>query len=535
MSDEFSLEDGLIVLRRRIAYFLAPMAIIVPIGLVIIMLLPPLYVAQGKILVEDQQIPTALVQSTLNTYIEERLQTIRQRVTTRARLLEVADKFDLFPRELGLSESEKAARMKSAFDINLINSANTSGRRNQGGNTIAFTVSYMDQSPDRAFQVANEFMTLILSEDVRTRTEGAANATEFFTAESRRLSEAIDKVEGDIAAFKAANADALPQDLALHQQSLINAQQNLAQTQGLVTQTEDEITSLQTQIATYLAGSGGASGPASEILRLKTQLAALRADKTEAHPDIIAMKQQIASLERQLAPSSAIQALRRQLSAADEALKAARSAPEQDEALIKQRRQEATDAREKLSAQIAREASAGTADLMLTQLQGRMDMAGSKLVALTDQEDALSATIKTMQDRISRTPVVERGLSSLTRDNQNLLNEYQTLKNKQATAQLSENLEDNQKAQKLSILESAQRPDKPTKPDRFQLIALLLAAAGAVGAATALGAELLFQTLRGRTHLSSIIKEPPLAVIPYFAAENEKRFKLPRFGQTKHA
>ncbi|MEK7265899.1 MAG: hypothetical protein AAB227_07345 [Pseudomonadota bacterium] len=534
-TEEYSLEDILIVLRRRIAYMLAPILAIIPIGLAVIMLLPPLYVAQGKILVESQQISQSLVQSTANNFIDERLQTIRQRVTTRNRLLEVAEKFNLFPREMGLSESEKVRRMKAAFNVNVISATGSKAKKNQPANAIAVTVSYTDRSPDKAFQVTNELMTLILNEDVRTRSEGAATATEFFTQESTRLAAAIDKVENEIADFKSKNSDALPQDLAMHQAALIRAEQDLQSTNGSIQQLEEQLSALQTQIATYLAGAGGTSGPAQEILRLKTQLAALRADKTDAHPDVIAIRQQIGSLERQLAPSGAVQALRRELAAADARLKAARAATPVDDALIKTRRDEANTAREKLSDQIAREAASGSADLMLTQLQSQMDMAGSRLAMLGDQSDALKLTIASLKDSIAKTPIAERALSSLTRDSQNLNNEYQALKNKQATAQLSENLEDNQKAEKLSILESAQRPDKPSSPNRGQLAFLLIAAAIAAGGIVAFTAELLFQTLRGRGHLQSVLHETPIAVIPYFKAEHDARFKLPRFSRPKAA
>ena len=155
MNDEFSLEDILILLRRRIAYFVVPILAIVPLGLVVIMLLPPIYRAEGKILVESQQIPEEWVRTTVNAYAEERIQMIRQRVMTRNRLLEVADKYNLFPRETGLTDSERVSRMRSAMDINII-SANSSGRRRTASdNTIAFTVGFSDRSPDKAFQVTN--------------------------------------------------------------------------------------------------------------------------------------------------------------------------------------------------------------------------------------------------------------------------------------------------------------------------------------------------------------------------------------------
>ncbi|HBK93255.1 MAG TPA: hypothetical protein DDZ68_16455 [Parvularcula sp.] len=537
MNDEFSLEDVLIILKRRLVYFLVPVLVLVPAGVIAIMLLPPIYEARGKILIESQQIPEEWVQTTVNAYAEERIQTIGQRVLTRNRLLEVAEKYGLFPRELGLSESERVEKMREAFDVQIISSAPgpSQKKKKKGANdtTIAFTVGYADRSPDKAFQVANEFMTLFLSEDVRTRTEGASTATEFFTQETRRLADLIDEMDERIAKYKSENADALPENLDLHRDTLIRSQEELTRAEAAANLAEEELTSIQTQIATYLAGAGGADGPAQEILRLKTQLAALRADKTDQHPDVRAVRDQIRALERQLAPSAAVQKLRNDLAAADLALREARKAEPVDEAVIAGKRDAAAEAREALSAQIAKEAAAGTADIVMTQLQGRMDTTSSRLAANEDQISALKQTIADMQDRIARTPIVERGLSALTRDYENRTAEYQALRDKQSAAVLSANLEGEQKAEKFTILEAAQRPDKPTSPKRGQLIIMLIAGALAAGAACAAIAEIALASLRGRRHLEAIAKEPPIAIIPYIDGGKTRRLALPRFGRLK--
>ena len=537
MNEEFSLEDALIILKRRILYFIAPVLVLVPAGAVAIMMLPPIYRAQGKILIESQQIPVEWVQTTINAYAEERIQTISQRVMTRNRLLEVANKYDLFPKELGLTESAKVERMRQAFNVGIISASGQNARRKKtaNDNTIAFTISYSDPSPDKAFQVANEFMTLFLSEDVRTRTEGASTATEFFEQETRRLSDLIDQTDERIAKYKSENADALPENLDLHRDTLIRAQEELSRTEAAVKLAEEELTAIQNQIATYLAGAGGAPGPAQELQRLKGQLAALRADKTDSHPDVRAVRDQIRELERQIAPSAAVQKLRDNLAAADTALREARRADPVDEATLAERREAAARAREALSAQIAKEAAAGSADLVMTQLQGRMDTTASRLAAYEDQILSLKKTIADMQDRIARTPIVERGLSVLTRDYANLTNEYQALRDKQAAAVLSANLEGEQKSEKFTILEPAQRPDKPTSPNRGQLMILLLAASLGAGLACAVAAELVFSSLRGRRHLESIAKEPPIAIIPHFEARQERRRGLPRFLRPKAA
>ncbi|MEZ5919724.1 MAG: hypothetical protein R3C60_00065 [Parvularculaceae bacterium] len=533
MNEEFSLEDVLIILRRRMLYFLAPIITIVPIGLVIIMLLPPRYTAFGKILIDSQQIPQAWVQSTVNSYAEERIQKIKQQVLTRSLLLEIAEKYQLFPKESGLTQSERVQRMRSALDVNIIRS-NSRQKRN-ADNTIAFTVAFTDRSPSKAYQVANEFMTLFLSEDVRTRTESASTATEFFTQESTRLASLIDQTEARIADYKAKNSDALPADLNLHQQSLLRAQQDLANTQSQISITEEDLSSVQTQIATYLSGSAGQSGPAQQLAQLRTQLATLRTEKTDSHPDVIAAKEQIRALQSQLQPSPAIRKLRADLADADQALRAARAKDAPDEAEITLLRKQSAEIREQLSAQFAREASSGSSDLVLAQMQSRMDMDSNRLEQLEDQETDLKKRIADLQDAIARTPTVERGLAALTRDYQNIVNQYDALKSKQSAAVLSENLEGDQKAEKFSILESAQRPDKPTKPNRPQLAFLLIVASIAIGAAFAFLIELLFSSLRGRHHVTALAGEPPIAVIPYFAAENARRGALAFMRKPKTA
>ena len=214
MGDEFSIEDAIIILKRRFFYFLIPVLIIAPLGILTVMLLPAKYTAQGTILVESQQIPTELIRSTINAYAQERIQTIRQRVMTRNRLLEVAEKYSLFPRSLGLSETERVKLMRERLDVSLITSDFNRNAARDG--TIAFTVAYTDRDDNKAFQVANEFMTLFLSEDVRSRTTGASNTTEFFEREATRLRDSVATIEERISEYKTSNANSLPEHLNMH-------------------------------------------------------------------------------------------------------------------------------------------------------------------------------------------------------------------------------------------------------------------------------------------------------------------------------
>jgi len=522
MGDEFTVEDALIILRRRFLYFLIPVLIIAPLGVVTVMLLPPKYTAQGTILVESQQIPTDLVRSTVNSYAQERIQIIRQRVMTRNRMLEVANKFALFPAGRRLSETERVKRMRERLDISLITTDAT--RASSRDNTIAFTVAYKDTSPDKAQLVANDFLTSFQSEDVRARTTGASNTTEFFEREAANRRKIVAELETNIAEYKTKHANALPEHLNLHLDLLERATRDLNDTQTRIVTMEEEQRFLENQL---LSGGGGDDGPAQELNRLKTDLSRLRSVYHDRHPNIQALKGEISALESQLRPSAEIIKMRTDLADAEDALALLQSGADADPVAIAAAEKTAATAREALSDKITQEARRGSNDPQGVQLEGRIAVINNRVRMLTSQSAATRTEIANLQERIALTPEVERGLAALTRDRENNFSEYQDILSKQQDAQLSENLEQNQQAEKFSILEPALRPEKPSSPDRPRLIALALLAALAVGSGVAFAAEFMFATIRGRNHLAHIIDGHPIAVIPYIPSETDRRFFPP--------
>ncbi len=524
MGEEFSIEDALIILRRRFLSFLLPVLVLAPLGVIAVMLLPAKYTAQGTILVESQQIPTDLVRSTVNAYAQERISTIRQRVMTRNRLLEVADEYDLFPRSLGLSESERAALMRERLRVNVITASGRSNRSRDG--TIAFTVSYTDREARNAFLVANKFMTLFLDEDVRSRTAGASNTTEFFEKEAGRLRNAVAEMEARVAEYKQQNSEALPEHLNMHLTMLDRARNALNSAESSISQLEEERRFLETQL---ISGASGDSSMSAEMARLEAELARLRATYRDNYPAVVAKREEIASIKARMAPSTEIQRLRESLVAAEDELTKAERAETPDPEAIAAAEADVEAARNALSERITEETRKGASDLSGVQIEGRIAVIDNRIKMLNKQTVESMEQIADLEQRISRTPEVERGIASLSRDYDNLFQEYQDVLAKQQDAQLAENLEENQQAEKFSILEPALQPDKPSSPDRAKLTVLAIFAALGAGGAAALGMELLQAKLRGRTHLTGIIETQPIAVIPYIHSEADKEKPWRRF------
>jgi uncharacterized protein involved in exopolysaccharide biosynthesis len=526
MGDELTLEDALIVLRRRALFFLIPAVAVAALGIIVVMLLPAKYTAQGTILVESAQIPSELVRSTVSTYAQERIQVIKQLVMTRERLLAVADKYDIFPKDRRLTPSERVAAMRKRLTVSLITAdgARLSGQRD---GTIAFTVAYADGAPEKAHQVASEFISLFASENVSARTAGASNTSEFFRQETARLAKSVNEIEKRIADFKAENAQALPEYLQMHMSMLERESRELSAAQSAVVSLDEEMRFIETQLATVYSGAAGEGGPSQEIAKLKSELAQLRSVYRDAHPSVQGVRAQIAALEAQLAPSREIKELQGALKTAELELKTARETGAEDDPGVAAMKAALADAQEKLSTAVAREAASGRGDLLSSQLQGRLSVAQSRRDNLETQIEASRRKIEDLQARIDKTPEVERGLQTLTRDYDNIFKEYQEILAKQQEAELALNLEKGQKAERFTLLEPPQLPDEPSSPARIKLSVLALFIGLAAGGAAALGAEMVAGAVRGRAHLTRLAGVEPIAVIPHFRRETARGFALP--------
>jgi len=216
----FGLSHFLGILKRRALYGVGAFSLVLLIGTFITAIQRPIYQAQGKILVESQEIPTDLVRPTVTQTANERIQVIQQRIMTRDNLLSLVNKYKMFAREqqwMSATDILDLMRQRTQFELVDINS--TSGTNAAPGRpgikqpgrsevtTIAFTVSFDYENPEITARVVNDFLTLILSEDARNRTNSATETTTFLTRESQRLQAELAAIEIQITENTKSNAD----------------------------------------------------------------------------------------------------------------------------------------------------------------------------------------------------------------------------------------------------------------------------------------------------------------------------------------
>ena len=266
--------DYLAAFRRRARSILLVAGIVFLVGLIIAFVWPPTYKASSTILIEEQDIPTDLIQSTVTSYAAQRIQVISQRVMSRTNLLQIVDKYNLYERKRKLDPIEDVlSDMRDDIGVDMINADvmdPRTGRPTEA--TIAFTVSFNSEDPQQALKVANELTTLYLDENVKSRTEKASETYDFLTVESKRLSDHIADLQRKLADFKEKNINTLPEVRDLNTQILDRTERDITDIDTQIRGLQERKVYLQGQLALVDPyGSNDVTSPSARLDALRIQ------------------------------------------------------------------------------------------------------------------------------------------------------------------------------------------------------------------------------------------------------------------------
>jgi uncharacterized protein involved in exopolysaccharide biosynthesis len=238
------------IAKRRLFYFAIPFVLFFALGVLVVAIQRPIYLAEGKILVETQDIPADLVRPTVTDTANQRIQVIQQRIMTRDNLLAVVNKFGLFAsQKQWMSGTQLLDLMRERTQLKLVDLTLPTAQNNL---TIAFTLSFEYENPDIAMRVANEFLTLILNEDARTRVGRASETTKFLEQEVKRLQGVVGATEGQIAEIKTRPRDPIqevPEQVRVQMATLTSLKAELAEKSSIYSDSHPAIKALKAKIA----------------------------------------------------------------------------------------------------------------------------------------------------------------------------------------------------------------------------------------------------------------------------------------------
>lgn len=535
--DERTLRDYVAVARRRWSVAAISFAIVFVTSAAVAMLLPPVYRSTATILIEQQEIPQDIVRSTITSFAAQRIQLINQRVMTTSNLLNIirehglyADEIDRKPREAIIERMRKDSHM-DLVSANVVDPR--SGVPTEA--TIAFTVAYDNRSPELAVRVANELTSLYLQNNSQTRRQQAAEASSFLAEETKRLSEEITRLEGQLAEFKKANVDRLPELAQLNMQLVSRAEQELADVQRDKGAVEERRVYLDAQLAQLsptrdLVSPEGRAvlAPADRLRSLEAYLSSVRGVYTADHPDVVRTEKTIAALRTELGGGAD---RRDDIEHELETLRAQRTAlldryneSHPDVVRIDRQIEAATERLRAAKSDAAAQPAEPKADNpAYVQLAAQRESDLVELKGLTAKETELRARLANLESRLLQTPSVERDYDALARDLEGARLKYREVSSKQMEAVVSENLENDAKSERFSLIEPPLLPQRPIAPNRWLI--LFLGAVLALGAAFGIVGlrEALDGSVHGERQLERLTRMAPLGVIPLISTPEEQK------------
>ena len=436
------------IMWQRRWWIIVPLILCSVAGIVAALFLPPRYQSSATLLVESPQLPTEIVGNAPETsIIDRRIAKVREQVLSRSGLVELIETNNLYSEERQKKPlSEIVDQMRKATSISPV--AADIGGGDKGSNTIAFSISFSYNDPQKAQSVAQEFVHRLVKIDTSQIAEQAAGSVEFLQEQANSLSGQITDIETQIQGIKRANGSALANSGMMMMPSSGGYQSQIA---GL--QRENA------QLAAQARLQSTAAERDSAVVGAEAQLAAARAVYSDNHPDV------------KLAEARLIEAKRF----------AAQNVKRND-----------------VSSEVQRQIVSNNAAI-------------SSLSATQISEQSRAGAVLSAQ---SRAPAVNEQVAQLQARADGLRTNYQTIATNLINARGSAKLSEQQKGERLTVIDPPVIADRPTWPNRPLVMLGGLAAGAVLGLGLAMLVELLLQPIRGVNALTELFGAPPLVIVP---------------------
>lgn len=523
--------EYLALLRRRKGGILLLIGVLLLSALILAFALPAVYRSQATILIEEQEVPTDLVRSTVTSYADQRIQTIKHQVMTRANLWKIVEQYGLYKSLRWRKTTEEILqRMVDDIGLEVISAEVVDRRTGQPTHaTIAFTLSYDGETPELSQKVASELTSLFLNENLRSRRESAEETTAFLKQEAENLKSHIEESEKKISHFKQRVNGALPELEQLNLQFINQNDRELMRVEQDIRSAEDRKIYLEGQLATLkpntpmVTAAGERIPDTDERLKiLRTQYIEASAHLSPTHPDIIKLKREIEALEKEAASAGTDDYIKQLSAERDKLAMLLKQDGEQHPDVIRTRKViAALEEKLKNVPPASEEPAIKPENPAYISIQAQVASTVAELEALKSTQARLKAKGHEYADRVEQTTLNEREYMDMVRDRNNSVKKYDEIRSKLLEARVSEGLELERKGERFSLIDPPALPEKPVEPNRMAIVVLgfIFSVMGGVGYGVA--AEKLDHSVRDPRRLEAIVQAPTLSVIPFIANEDD--------------
>ncbi|HVA63602.1 MAG TPA: Wzz/FepE/Etk N-terminal domain-containing protein [Terriglobales bacterium] len=445
-------------------------------------LLPPVYSSQALLLVEQQSVPQNYVQPNVEFNPQAQLQSLGQQVLSRDRLAQIVEQFHLYPR-LVSSQGEDAAvrRMRLAITLEPVSLADLPTPPQ--GPWSAVRLAFSASSPQTAQGVAERLTQAFIQENLRATQAASSRTTDFLREQLQQAGQQVQQAQQQLQQYEHGHLGLLPGQGQANLAIVMSLQSQLGASQAALLNNQQEIVTDRSLLA---------QAPSAHVLRLRSQIAALRARLnqlrsryTDRYPAVGQAGQQLAALQAQLAQASSGQ---------PPAPSSVADSPE------------------------------------LAQARSRLQAAEAQLPRQQNDVVRLQKQLAQYERRLDLAPMPAAQLAALNTQLQQVQANYQARQAKLANSEMASQLEQEQGGAQFQLVNAPTVPRRPVWPNPALLAPLGLAAGLLLGLAICLLMELSGDCIGGEAELLALGLTPVWIHIPPLYSRGQRFRRRLRFG-----
>ncbi|MGD0295021.1 MAG: Wzz/FepE/Etk N-terminal domain-containing protein [Terracidiphilus sp.] len=480
-----TMQDYVDILKRRFLLILICTVLLSVSAIVLSHVLPPQYVSQTLVLIEQQKVPEDYVKPVVNEDLSARLASMKEQILSRSRIEPIIERFSLYAGK-NYTMDDRVDMTRKAIGINPI----PYGQSPRG--MPGFYITFKARDAHTAQQVCGEITSLFISANISAREESAEGTTEFLKQQLADSKRNLDEQDAKLADFERKYFGKLPQQESSNTNTLQALTTQLDATTrelGSMQQGETILEAMIAQQAQESSSIDPATGTSGDTDTLEGQLkTALNQEKeletlyTPDHPDVLAIKRKITNLRAEIARAAA------------EPAKGNTGANSKGETAAK-----STDAPH------------------LRQLKNQLRMQQAAIATTKQEQARIEQKIRVYESRIESSPAIEAEYKQITRDHDTAVQFYNTLLTKMNQSSMATALEHRQQGEQFSVMDAANLPETPTFPNHLMFAGGGLASGLSLGLFLAALLEYRDKSLRNESDVFAFTKLPTLAVVSYIA------------------
>ncbi len=353
--------------------------------------------------------------------------------------------------------------------------ASAAGREN------LFNISYLDTDPQRGQRVVGHLVSLFMQSGRGDNRRDADEATRIINEQIKVYEDRLSEAENRLKDFKLKNAAYIGnvnQDYFARTNAASDEAVKLRTELRAAEQSRDAIRrELSGEDPVLLSAAPSAAPSVSPELDTRIEAARRQLDELERrytaeHPDVVATRELLTSLQGQ--------------------------------------RQRELDARRKASS--GTKLSAAT-NPVFQQLKIALTEAEANVASLRSRLGDAQDRLGQLRSASGRVPQVEAEMAQLNRDYDVLRRQYQELVGRRETASLSRNVDASSHLAEFRLIDPPRVSPRPVFPNRMALLVLVLLAAAGAGLGVAFAVSQITPVVYGMRQLRELTQRPVLGVV----------------------